>query len=212
MKKVLLILLLITSVAFAKKPIGMASGDRVPPTNVHTVQEVVNGRSMSLIYSGASNIKGSSASVTTSWMHTGWTDADGVKAEAVSGILASRFDATTFTLTVNLDTFNVGDSTGLWKARFETAIDTAKDKTWNADRTNFFIDPGNPDSAFYGQWLFDDIEPLVDDTENDTITWAFPLRVLHPGWIRFVFESTTFPTSTKDTVIVNWTLVCKNGG
>jgi len=208
MKKVLLILLLITSVAFAKKPIGMASGDRVPPTNEHSVTEVENGRAMSLIYSGASTLGATGASVTTSWMHTGWTDADGVKAEAVSGLLASRFDATTFTLLIELS--SGGDSVGLASARFETAIDTSANEVWNADKTNLFLQDGNADSSFYGQWLFEEITAdSISVSQSDTLTFSYPLRVLHPGWIRVVY---TAPSDFEDTQTVNWSLICKNGG
>lgn len=258
MKKVLLILLLITSVAFAKKPIGMASGDRVPPTNQHTAAEVANGRAMSLIYSGTTTIAGKSTSGTTIWMHTGWTDADGVNAEAQSAKTASRFDPTAFTLLIDLS--STGDSVGLATARFETAVDTADDPGWNPDLTNFFIQDGNADSSFYGQWLFEEISAKRDvttagafvtgeiyrivtlgDTPTDftaigatesavgvvfvatgagsndgtaagkevSATLAYPLRVLYPGWIRFVFATGTLPANA---VTIDWKLICKNGG
>ena len=258
MKKVLLILLLITSVAFAKKPIGMASGDRVPPTNVHSVQEVENGRVMSLIYSGTAEITARLESSTTIWMHTGWTDPDGIKAEAVSGNLVSRFNPTAFTLEIDLS--SSGDSVGLAKVRFETATDTANDAGWNGDLSNFFIQDGNADSALAGQWVFEEISAkatltdaaatgfvtgeiyritTVGNTDFQAIgatedavgvvfvatgagsgtgfaagreasaTLTYPLRVLHPGWIRFVFETGALPNNA---VTVNWKLICKNGG
>ena len=40
-------------------------------------------------------------------------------------------------------------------------------------------------------------------------TLTYPLRVLHPGWIRFVFETGALPNNA---VTVNWKLICKNGG
>jgi hypothetical protein len=256
MKKIILALLILASMVHAKKPIGMAADDRVPPTNQHTVAEVENGRAMSLIYSGTTTIAGKSTSGTTIWMHTGWTDADGVNAEAQSAKTVSRFDPTAYTLLIDLS--STDDSVGLATARFETAVDTTDDPGWNPDLTNFFIQDGNADSSFYGQWLFEEISAKrsvttagafatgeiyrivtvgnttftdIGATENAigvvfvataagsgtgtaagreaSATFAYPLRVLYPGWIRFVFTTGTLP---DDAVTIDWKLICKNGG
>jgi len=209
MSKTILVMVLVASIAFAEKPIGMSTNDRVAPTAEYSTKEAIGGEHMPLIYSGTATLNGASSTATTIWMHTGWTNPAGVSANARSGIIAANFDPTTFTLLIELDVALSGDSVGLGTARFETAIDTTAPKVWNADESNKFLQDGNADSSYYGQWLFEEIAYDADSTASDTLTYAYPLRVLHPGWIRLVFGAGTDPL---DTVTVNWSLICKNGG
>ena len=190
---------------------GMSSNDYVPQVRpIGSAQEIVAGKVVSLTFTGTTTVAGTGASGSTIWFNTGWTTLNDDSPNGVkSGRYASRFDPTIFTLMLEIS--SAGDSVGLATARFETAIDTANVKEgWNADLTNFFLQDGNADSSYYGQWLYEDLaKSREDNTTAGTQTLVYSLRVLHPGWIRFVFES---PETLQDQNTYGWKLICKNGG
>lgn len=72
----------------------------------------------------------------------------------------------------------------------------------NSDSTNYFLGP-----SFYsthpkrGDWVF----PRA--SRQDSVTVAYPLRVLQPGYIRFYFKLTDV---TNIKIVVRWQLVGVN--
>lgn len=159
----------------------------VPP--VGDTYSLLSGEHTPVIYSGTGEAS-AAGSYTTQWLQIGYSPESSVKNNHNIG----RFNPEQFTLGVKLSLAADADSTLLSTARFELAYDTTASEFWAGDSSNIFIASSNSVRPDYGIWVFN---PL----SNRTRGWVYPLRVLHGGYIRFVFE-----TTTADEVEIEWVL------
>jgi len=159
----------------------------VPP--VGDTYSLLSGEHTPVIYSGAGEAS-AAGSYTTQWLQIGYSPEASVKNNHNIG----RFNPEQFTLGVKLSLGAEADSTLISAARFELAYDTTSSVFWAGDSSNIFIATSNSVRPDYGIWTF---SPLINGTRG----WVYPLRVLHGGYIRLVFE-----TTTADEVEIEWVL------
>jgi len=159
------------------------------------------GEHSQIIYSSLDTVASNTDSVVTSWMQIGWASTGVTDSNRVY----TQYNPETFTLLLNINVTATDDSAGLGSARFETAVDTTDDPIWNADSTNLFVADGNYTHAQYGIWMFEDITADSGSAEEER-TYAYPLRVLHGGWIRIIF----FGGVDGDSAIYDWSLICEH--
>jgi len=204
MKYVLIAMLLLATVVLGM-PIGKDNDETQAGSKNSTMQSYLGGEHSPLKFSGIDTVLRTSSS-TTNWLQIGWVDMLADNDE--NNVIAQRYNPEVFTLIIELDTlWAAGDSVGLGAIRFEMALDTTDNAIWNADSSNLFVADGNYTHAQYGTWRFEDLTSEVFTSNYPP--YSYPLRVLHGGFIRFVFTGYTKTTFDQD-VRINWTLICEN--
>lgn len=210
---------------------GQASTDKLPGVSM-SYKEAIRGEHLPIIFTGTDTIPGAGASSTTDWMPIGWSPSIGSNQGNINNQILSTYNPEVFTLVMTLrptgdssGTFSItNDSVGVAAIRFETAFDTAQTDiydpratkvtanstvgiVWNADSTNLFVADGNYDLDFYGTWLFEDVPKDSVSTAGSQRSRAYPLRILHGAYVRFVY---TAVGDSPDTVAVDWTFITEH--
>ncbi len=113
-----------------------------------------------------------------------------------------------FTLDVSVALTTTGgnnDSLALSGIRVEYAWANGVTKPiLNADSSFALLADGNSARFDYLTWTFEDWPDfLVSSSALDNYTWRYPIKVLAPGFIRFIFTS---PSSLVDPETLTWTL------
>jgi len=152
--------------------------------------ELLGGEHYNILWTGSGIIKGSAHPCTTAYIQIAPVyGITGANADTLA-----NFSPTRFTLTLKITCYGAGDSAMISQANFSVAYDTTLGPAWVADSTNVFIKSGNYNHPLYGQGLY---EVLADTARR----WDYPLRIYRPGYIRFIFI-----TTTDDSCNVSWRL------